>query len=133
MNNIVVAAHTDVVIRLSATLPPLPGYDLVCNVHGVRAEFLAVGAAASKGGEAAFPRGAYFLGKALWTKGYCELLDQMELHPPGERPTVDTFGSGEEQAEIAEAVAARALPLRVHDGIDHAHPSLHGYRVFVNP
>ena len=42
MNGLVVAAHTDVVVRLSATLPPAPGYDLVCNVHGVRAEFLAV-------------------------------------------------------------------------------------------
>ena len=45
MNNLVIAAHTDVVVRLSATLPAVPGYDLVCNVHGVRAEFLAVGAA----------------------------------------------------------------------------------------
>ena len=164
MNNVVVAAHTDVVVRLSATLPPVPGYDLVCNVHGVRAEFLAVGAAAAQkpSAEDAFPHGAYFLGKALWTKGYRELFDIFEEHKAqahaaiaiggigaatddgegeegeGEEgeallPPVDTYGSGKEQAEIRELVATRALPVRVNDGIDHAHPSLHGYRVFVNP
>jgi len=28
MNNLVIAAHTDVVVRLSATLPAVPGHDL---------------------------------------------------------------------------------------------------------
>ena len=68
MNNLVIAAHTDVVVRLSATLPAVPGYDLVCNVHGVRAEFLAVGASMSDPTKVRFSQGAYFLGKALWTK-----------------------------------------------------------------
>jgi len=134
MNNVVVAAHTDVVVRLSATLPELPGYDIVCNVHGVRAEFLAVGSAAAqaKTPEEAFPLGAYFLGKALWAKGYRELLDNMQLHDAS-LPAVDTYGSGKEQAEIIQQVGAGGFPVTVHDGIDHAHPSLHGYRVFVNP
>jgi digalactosyldiacylglycerol synthase len=134
MNNVVIAAHTDIIVRLSATLPEVPGYDLVCNVHGVRAEFLAVGAAAlqpRKGQQERFPQGAYFLGKALWSKGYRELLDSLRLHAAEELPEVHTYGSGPESDQII--AAARGLPVHVNDGIDHAHPSLHGYRVFVNP
>ena len=43
-SQIVCAAYTDVVVKLSATLEDVPGHNLVCNVHGVRGEFLAVGA-----------------------------------------------------------------------------------------
>ena len=73
---------------LTTARPPLfpTGNNLVCNVHGVRAEFLAIGAAAAErsraqngaqvdlggGGETAWPGGAYFLGKAMFTKGYRE-------------------------------------------------------------
>ena len=65
----------------------VPGNNLVCNVHGVRAEFLAIGAAAAErsraqngaqvdlgGGDTAWPGGAYFLGKAMFTKGYRESM-----------------------------------------------------------
>ena len=132
MNNLVIAAHTDVVVRLSATLPAVPGYDLVCNVHGVRAEFLAVGASMSDPTKERFSQGAYFLGKALWTKGYRELWDSMRLYPSAELPELHTYGSGPEQEEII--AEAEGLPgVQVNGGIDHAHPSLHGYRVFVNP
>lgn len=137
MNNLVIAAHTDVVVRLSATLPAVPGYDLVCNVHGVRAEFLAVGAAAAqppRGETERFSQGAYFLGKALWTKGYRELWDSMRLYLDlggADLPELHTYGSGPEQEEIKSE--ADGLPVQVNGGIDHAHPSLHGYRVFVNP
>jgi hypothetical protein len=33
MNNLVCAAHTDIVVKLSATLPDVPGENLVCNVR----------------------------------------------------------------------------------------------------
>ena len=47
-------------------------------------------------------------------------------------PELHTYGSGPEGEEIG--AAAHALPtVQVNGGIDHAHPSLHGYRVFVNP
>ena len=68
MNNLVCAGHTDIVVKLSATLPDVPGENLVCNVHGVRAEFLAIGRAITER-----PNGAYFLGKADYTKGYREV------------------------------------------------------------
>ena len=64
MNNVVTAAYADIVVKLSATLPDVPGENLVCNVHGVRAEFLAIGRAIKSR-----PSGAYFLGKADYTKG----------------------------------------------------------------
>ena len=66
-------------------------------------------------------------------QGYRELWDAMRgyggAHP---LPELHTYGSGPEGEEIA--AAAHALPtVQVNGGIDHAHPSLHGYRVFVNP
>ena len=83
------------------------------------------------------PQGAYFLGKALYTKGYRELFDALKeydarhgLDLPGE---IDTYCSGGEFEAIVAEVDAVGLPVRVNKGIDHAHPSIHGYRVFVNP
>jgi len=150
LNNLVCSAHTDIVVKLSATLPDVPGYNLVCNVHGVRAEFLAIGAAAaerSKGGDTAWPGGAYFLGKAMFTKGYRELIEALvsyrnerrgesgesEGESDVELPLVDTYGSGPEFEQIVAQIEGEALPIDAHPGIDHAHPTIHGYRVFVNP
>jgi len=133
-NSLVCYAHTDIVVKLSATLDDIAQNNLVCNVHGVRSEFLAIGAAST-----AFPQGAYFLGKALYTKGYRELFDVLKVYEastPGGLQQLEefhTYGSGPDQEQIRAEVAAAGLPVRVHNGIDHAHPSLHGYKVFVNP
>ena len=56
----------------------------------------------------AFSGGAYFLGKALWTKGYRELWDAMRAYGGADLPGLHTFGSGPEGEEIA--AAAHALP-----------------------
>ena len=156
LNNLVCVAYADVVVKLSATLADVPGNNLVCNVHGVRSEFLGIGAAkaeaiASKAdGAPPITEGAYFLGKALWTKGYRELMDIMAEHRTNggggggggsgggsggsnELPALDTYGSGPNADEIAAEVASSALPITMHGAIDHAHPSIHGYRLFVNP
>jgi len=145
MNNLVCAAHTDLIIRLSATLPKMTDNDLVCNVHGVRAEFLAIGKAVKPWER---DLGVYFLGKALYTKGYRELIDAMELHRtdsstsrveanPFKRdsglPHIDTYGSGPELEAIASEIREKNLPIQTNPGIDHAHPSIHRYNVFVNP
>jgi digalactosyldiacylglycerol synthase len=64
VNQGVCAAYCDRVIKLSDTLQPLPR-SIVCNVHGVRADYLDVGRAAAR----TLPwryrhsKGAYFLGK----------------------------------------------------------------------
>ena len=86
------------------------------------------------------------MGKALWTKGYRELMDIMAEHRAnsgggsggsgggsGELPALDTYGSGPNADEIAAEVTSSALPITMHGAIDHAHPSIHGYRLFVNP
>ena len=168
-NAIVIKAHVDVSIRLSATLPEVPGRSLVCNVHGVRGDFLAIGASVAalppEEVRMAFDRGAYFLGKDLWTKGYSELLEQLAaelaaeldaaraasapasgLSADGaaggstgdsvsgsELPVIDTYGSGRDESEIRDAIDAGGLPVCMHPAIDHANPTLRGYRVFVNP
>ena len=125
-------------MKLSATLPDVSGENIECNVHGVRAEFLAIGSAAAQRVEPT--SGAYFLGKALYTKGYRELLSAMstyrDLHGgSGEVgiPHVDTYGSGPDFNEIVDEIDASQLPITPHTGIDHAHPTMHRYRVFVNP
>jgi len=133
-NSLVCYAYTDVVVKLSATLDDIAANNLVCNVHGVRSEFLAIGAACTS-----FPQGAYFLGKALYTKGYRELFDVLSAYDRESagglvlHDDIHTYGSGPDQEQIRAEVEAAQLPVIVHNGIDHAHPSLHGYKVFVNP
>jgi len=130
----VTRAHCDVVVQLSATLRPLP-HSRVSNVHGVRRAFLEVGDA---GGPRAFPAPAsgnrcYFLGKALWAKGY----DQLVLHAataPFDEPRIDCFGGGPDAAEIRAKAAVLDLPLDFLGAADHADASIFGgYDVFVNP
>jgi len=133
-NLLVCHAYTDVVVKLSATLDDMGRTNLVCNVHGVRSEFLAIGAASKS-----FPSGAYFLGKALYTKGYRELFDILctyaSRNPGGLQnlAPIHTYGSGPDQDKIRAEALDKGLCVDVRDGIDHAHPSLHGYKVFINP
>ena len=148
--------HVDVTLKLSAALPDVPGACRVCNAHGVRQDFLAIGAAAAAlpPAEAAarFDGGAYFLAKAIWTKGYKQLLEGLgeaagdatataEAADAADLPAVQafacapvhTFGSGRDAAAIRAAADAGSYPVVVHEGIDHAAPALRSYRVFVNP
>jgi digalactosyldiacylglycerol synthase len=116
----VTRAHCDVVVQLSATLRPLP-HSRVSNVHGVRRRFLDVGDA---GGPAAFARApganrCYFLGKALWAKGYDQLAVLLGTSGDG-APRIDCFGGGPDAAEIEAAAARLAVHEERlgHDGID---------------
>jgi digalactosyldiacylglycerol synthase len=127
LNRALVAVHTHAVVRLSAAVPPLPRA-ATCNVHGVARGFLTAG----RGGCAG--EGAYYIGKALWAKGYADLL---RLLTPGAAfkrpPRVDAYGSGEDADAFRAAAAAAGAPIDLADGRDHLHPSLRHYRVFVNP
>ncbi|KAJ1426865.1 Glycosyl transferase, family 1 [Sesbania bispinosa] len=85
-------------------------------------------------GEQAFTKGAYFIGKMIWSKGYRELLqllkdNQKELAGL----EVDLFGSGEDSDEVKKAAENLELAVRVNPARDHADALFHDYKVFLNP
>lgn len=51
--------------------------------------------------EGGFSKGAYFIGKVLWGKGYTELLDMVSRHrEKSGNLSVDVFGSGQDLVEV---------------------------------
>lgn len=115
------------VLRLSAATQSLPRSS-VCNVHGVNPQFLSIGRRLAEldGGEPKFTKGAYYLGKMIWGKGYRELVDLLaqkkddlgNIH-------MDLFGSGEDSEAVKAEVAKHGLALTFHQGRDHADAALH--------
>ncbi|KAI4311524.1 hypothetical protein MLD38_036410 [Melastoma candidum] len=136
MNAWVVNMYCHKVIRLSAATQD---YDnsIVCNVHGVNPKFLEIGARKveeQQGGGKAFTKGAYYIGKMVWSKGYKELLkllgdNQKELSDL----EIDLYGNGEDSDQIREAAEKLQLNINVHPGRDHADPIFHDYKLFLNP
>jgi len=140
-STMVCSAYCDVNIKLSDTIMPLPN-EVTCNVHGVREDFLRIGdsrvqqdvadAAAEPGTVS-----AYYLGKAVFEKGWGELLDLLEAAGPElSGVKIDGFGSGFDYDSIAargELVSQQGARLEMHPGIDHANEAIHGYGVLVNP
>lgn len=136
LNKFLCRQHTHKVIKLSGAVQKLPR-EQVCFVHGVSDSFLHIG---RKKQNIIFNKGAYFLGKALWAKGFEELLDRMEEHvrlcDSGGKETVsvDVYGHGKELEEIRhEATEVRHLPLYFRGPKDHLSEDMVSYRVFVNP
>jgi len=87
-----------------------------------------------------FIAGAYFLGKALWAKGFQELLDRFEEHKTRceaagitELPPVDVYGKGEQLEDIRIEAARRGLNMTFLGAKDHLSPDIAEYRLFVNP
>ncbi|PIN02329.1 Digalactosyldiacylglycerol synthase [Handroanthus impetiginosus] len=136
VNSWVVNIYCHRVIRLSAATQDLPR-SVVCNVHGVNPRFLDIGMKKrdeQQNGKQAFTKGAYYIGKMIWSKGYKELLkllrdNQKELTGL----EVDLYGSGEDSGQVQEAAKKLEIPVRVHSGRDHADPLFHDYKVFLNP
>lgn len=134
LNTWVTRGYCHRVIKLSDALQDFP-HSVTCNVHGVRDKFIAIGRARS----GPFPRGAYFLGKVLWAKGYRDLIDLMEDHyerSNGREPLpIDFFGTGPDVHAVERSVReSAALSLvtfhaRVADPMSEY---LQGYKVFVN-
>lgn len=136
INNLVARAYCHKVLRLSAATQDLPR-SVVCNVHGVNPKFLEIGdrlASERASGQQAFSKGAYFLGKMVWAKGYRELIDLLSKHQ-NELCSLklDVFGNGEDSHEVQSAAKKLNLNLNFQRGRDHADVSLHSYKVFVNP
>ncbi|KAA8518457.1 hypothetical protein F0562_015931 [Nyssa sinensis] len=136
INNWVTRAHCHKVLRLSAATQDLPK-SVICNVHGVNPKFLKIGekvAAERESGQQAFSKGAYFLGKMVWAKGYRELIDLLAKHKSDlDGFNLDVFGNGEDAHEVQSTAKKLDLNLNFMKGRDHADDALHGYKVFINP
>jgi len=136
INNWVMRAYCHKVLRLSAATQDLPK-SVVCNVHGVNPKFLQIGEkvdAERERGEKAFTKGAYFLGKMVWAKGYRELIDLLAKQKRDlDGFNLDVFGNGEDAHEVLSTARKLDLSLNFMKGRDHADDSLHGYKVFINP
>ncbi|PPS04548.1 hypothetical protein GOBAR_AA16117 [Gossypium barbadense] len=136
INNLVIRAHCHKVLRLSAATQDMPK-SVICNVHGVNPKFLKIGekvAAERELGQQAFSKGAYFLGKMVWAKGYKELIDLLAKHKNDlDGFKLDVYGNGEDAHEVQSTAKRLDLNLNFQKGRDHADDSLHGYKVFINP
>ncbi|OMO68566.1 Glycosyl transferase, family 1 [Corchorus olitorius] len=136
INNWVTRAYCHKVLRLSAATQDLPK-SVICNVHGVNPKFLKIGekvAEEKELGQQAFSKGAYFLGKMVWAKGYKELIDLLAKHKNDlDGFKLDVYGNGEDAHEVQSTAKSLDLNLNFLKGRDHADDSLHGYKVFINP
>ncbi|CAM8962678.1 hypothetical protein QQ045_004772 [Rhodiola kirilowii] len=136
INNWVARAYCDKVLRLSAATQDLPK-SVICNVHGVNPKFLKIGekvAAERELGQQTFSKGAYFLGKMVWAKGYRELIDLLAKHKKElDGFNLDVYGNGEDANEVKKTAQKFDLNLNFMKGRDHADDSLHSYKVFINP
>ncbi|EXB57373.1 Digalactosyldiacylglycerol synthase 2 [Morus notabilis] len=125
-----------IVIRLSAATQDYPK-SIICNVHGVNPKFFEIGKKKleqQQNGDQAFTKGAYYIGKMVWSKGYKELLKLLRDHQKELASLeVDLYGTGEDSDQVMEAAKKLELAVRVNLGRDHADPLFHDYKVFLNP
>ncbi|CAK9134447.1 unnamed protein product [Ilex paraguariensis] len=135
INGWVVDIYCHKVIRLSAATQDLPR-SIICNVHGVNPKFLEIGRKKNEQLDAnqTFSKGAYYIGKMVWHKGYKELLKLLSDHQKELAGIeLDLYGNGEDSGQVQEAAKKLEIAIRVHPGRDHADPLFHDYKVFLNP
>ncbi|KAL4524189.1 hypothetical protein Ndes2437B_g04977 [Nannochloris sp. 'desiccata'] len=137
LNKFLCRQHTHKVVKLSDAVQNLPRQE-TCFVHGVSHTFLQVGEARTHldvEARPVFTKGIYFLGKALWAKGFAELLDRFSEHKTlsHQHQIVDVYGKGEQLEAIKTEASLRGLPLRFLGAKDHLSPDMAVYRAFVNP
>jgi digalactosyldiacylglycerol synthase len=137
INSWVTRIHCHKVVKLSDAVQDLPRQTTEF-VHGVAESFLRVGekkAMTKKDGSPRFSKGAYFLGKCVWAKGYTELIDLLSENKDqfGDGVSVDCYGTGEDLQEVKLEAEKRRLDLHFMGARDHLDETIHDYRVFVNP
>lgn len=137
INSWLVNIYCHKVIRLSAATQDFPR-SIICNVHGVNPKFIEIGKQKTleleSRKEQVFKKGAYYIGKMVWSKGYKELLQLLKEHQKELAGLeVDLYGNGEDSAQVHEAAKKLDLVVRVHPGRDHADPIFHDYKLFLNP
>lgn len=155
INSLVCRQHCHKVIKLSGAVQPMPR-EVVEFVHGVSPSFLTVGdrkaqeavslraapapdapATSARDADAStvFPKGVYFIGKAIWAKGYTELLEHLAAHHrrTGDNIPLDVYGAGEDLEDIRARSQEFDLNLKFWGAKDHLDATIHDYKVFVNP
>ncbi|CAN6284787.1 unnamed protein product [Urochloa humidicola] len=124
------------VIRLSAATQDVPR-SVICNVHGVNPKFIEIGKLKHQQlchKEQAFFKGAYYIGKMVWSKGYTELLQLLHNHQTElSGLKMELYGSGEDSDEVKASAKRLSLDIRVYPGRDHGDSIFHDYKVFINP
>ncbi|XP_074579901.1 digalactosyldiacylglycerol synthase 2, chloroplastic-like [Curcuma longa] len=135
-NSWVIQIYCHKVVRLSGATQDLPR-SIICNVHGVNPKFLEVGKMKhelKQRGHIAFSKGAYFIGKMIWSKGYRELLQLLSDHQDElSELQIDLYGNGEDYDEIQDYFNRLTLGTRIYPGRDHVDSLFHDYKVFINP
>ena len=142
INHLTARCHTHKVIKLSDAVQEF-ARSITQNVHGVSNGFIDAGREKAKRikkeGSGAFSRGAYFIGKCVWAKGYSELMhvvgdfNEKYAKSAKERLEMDVYGDGDDFADVKAAVAEKALPLSLLGRLDHANEKILDYKVFINP
>lgn len=82
-----------------------------------------------------FQKGAYFIGKVLWAKGYTQLFNLLKFYreATGVNLPLDVYGTGPDMGLIKAKVAEEGLAWTFKGAIDHANPATHEYRIMINP
>ncbi|CAM9885638.1 unnamed protein product [Ectocarpus sp. 12 AP-2014] len=131
MNIIMARAYCHKIIKLSGVIQSLaPEKETVCNVHGVRQKFLDVG---QEYAHKPRTRGAYFIGKSLWAKGYDRLINLLEYNNKrlGRAFHMDVYGSGPDREAIEAKSCEKGCDISFFPATDHS--ELGDYSVFINP
>uniref|UniRef100_A0A7S4V6D4 Digalactosyldiacylglycerol synthase n=2 Tax=Ditylum brightwellii TaxID=49249 RepID=A0A7S4V6D4_9STRA len=117
MSTLVVRAYCNKIIKLSPVLQTFsPEKEIVCNVHGVRGDFVSEGERRAKDAK---QNGtdhpiegarAYFVGKILWAKGLDKLMNLQHFYrkTTGSYFPIDIIGDGPELEEIRRAYLGRS-------------------------
>lgn len=124
-------AHTHRIIKLSDAMQGFPR-QITANVHGTRDKFVKIGKETNPEG---FTRGAYFVGKLVWQKGYNRLIPLLKEHykATGESVAMEWFGAGEDFEEIRKTVIKEpALRNVIVKGVAIDHSNLTDFKVLVN-
>ena len=166
VNSLIVKANCHKVVKLSGVLQEfIPGREVVENVHGIRQVFLeeglrransALNESLAVNSKPAPRRGAYFIGKLLWAKGFDLMLELEKYYyrKTGNFFDIDIFGSGPDEEEIRRAFNGglsekengkalysfmgnsrqhQPMPANFMGRLDHSKLAGDKYSIFVNP
>lgn len=114
-NSLVVRAYCHRVIKLSGVLQSFaPEKEVICNVHGVRPDFLSPSKDENRSnqGELSTGTNVYFVGKLLWAKGLDHLLDIQDRYRKrtGSFFAINIYGGGPDEKAIIRAFHGRMSP-----------------------